>query len=136
MAHERFRVEVLTPEGGVFDDEVEQIPTRTQVGSVGILARHQPLRGLLAPTALRLYRAEADVVRLAQGEGYLQVGANRALVLVEEATPPEDLDAADLQDRLRRAEQERDRAAEDSEERRLAERERRRLQAFLDITRG
>ena len=112
------------------------VSTRTVSGSIGVLANHTPLLAILDPSELRLYRSETDVVRLAQGEGYLQVGANRALVLVEEATAPEDLDPADLQDRLRRAEQERDRAAEDSEERRLAERERRRLQAFLDITRA
>ena len=76
------------------------------------------------------------MVRFAQGEGYLQVGANRALVLVEEATPPEDLDPSDLQDRLRTAEQTLGQADEGSEERRLAEREHRRLRAFLQIANG
>ena len=36
MAHESFQVEVLTPEGEVFNDEVTQISTRTGVGSIGI----------------------------------------------------------------------------------------------------
>jgi F-type H+-transporting ATPase subunit epsilon len=136
MARTKFPVEILTPEGEVFNEEVEMISTRTTAGSIGVLANHTPLLAILDPTELRLYRSESDVVRFAQGEGYLQVGANRALVLVEEATAPEDLDTAELQDRLRRAEQERDQAEEDSEERRMAERERRRLQAFLDITQG
>jgi F-type H+-transporting ATPase subunit epsilon len=136
MARTKFPVEILTPEGEVFNEEVEMISTRTTAGSIGVLANHTPLLAILDPTELRLYRSESDVVRFAQGEGYLQVGANRALVLVEEATAPEDLDPAELQDRLRRAEQERDQAEEDSEERRMAERERRRLQAFLDITQG
>ena len=68
------------------------------MGSIGILANHQPLLAMLDPTELRLYKSESDVVRFAQGEGYLQVAHNRALVLVEEATPPDDLDAAELQD--------------------------------------
>jgi F-type H+-transporting ATPase subunit epsilon len=136
VAHERFRVEVLTPEGGVFDDEVEQVSTRTQVGSLGILARHQPLLGLLEPTELRLYRSETDVVRLAQGEGYVQVTPDRVLLLVEEATPPDRLDRADLTERLRRAEEEAASSGEDSEARRRAERDAKRWRAFLEVAGG
>ena len=43
------RVEVLTPEGEVFDEEVEMVSTRTSVGSIGILADHQPLLGDARP---------------------------------------------------------------------------------------
>ena len=136
MARSKFPVEVLTPEGEVFKEEVEMVSTRTATGSIGVLANHAPVLAILDPTELRLYRSESDVVRFAQGEGYLQVGANRALVLVEEATPPEDLDTGELKDRLRRAEQELDQAEDDSEQRRLAEREQRRLRAFLSIAGG
>ena len=136
MARTSFPVEVLTPEGEVFNDEVEMVSTRTVTGSIGVLANHTPVLANLDPTELRLYKSESDVVRFAQGEGYLQIGGNRVLVLVEEATPPDDLDASELQDRLKRAEQELEGAEEDSEERRLAERERARLKAFLDIAEG
>ena len=79
-------VEVLTPEGEVFNDEVVQISTKTTIGSIGILANHQPMLAMLDPTELRLYKSESDVVRLAQGEGYLQVQADsRVLILVDEA---------------------------------------------------
>ena len=136
MARTSFPVEVLTPEGEVFNDEVEMVSTRTVTGSIGVLANHTPVLANLDPTELRLYKSESDVVRFAQGEGYLQIGGNRVLVLVEEATAPDDLDASELQDRLKRAEQELEGAEEDSEERRLAERERARLKAFLDIAEG
>src|ERR687894_241163 len=118
MAKEKFRVEVLTPEGPVFDDEVEMVSTRTTVGSIGVLAHHAPVLGLLEPAELRLYRSESDVVSFAQAEGYLQVGANRALVLVEETHEPGDLDAADLRDRLDAAERGAAEAEEGSEEQR------------------
>ncbi len=136
MARTSFPVEVLTPEGEVFNDEVEMVSTRTETGSIGVLANHTPMLANIDPTELRLYTSESDVVRFAQGEGYLQIGGNRVLVLVEEATPPDDLDTSELQDRLKRAEQELEGAEEDSEERRLAEREQRRLKAFLDIAEG
>ncbi|HEV3320486.1 MAG TPA: hypothetical protein VG053_12285 [Solirubrobacteraceae bacterium] len=86
MAKTKFPVEVLTPEGVVFDEEVEMVSTRTASGSVGILANHEPVLATLEKTELRLYRSESDVVRFTQGEGYLQFAENRALVLVQEAT--------------------------------------------------
>ena len=84
MARTPFQVEILSPEGEVFNDEVEMLSTRTAVGSIGVLAHHQPLLALLEPTELRLYKSESDVVTFAQGEGYLQMTGERALVLVDE----------------------------------------------------
>jgi len=136
MARTKFPVEVLTPEGEVFHDEVEMISTRTTTGSIGILAHHTPLLAMLDPTELRLYRSETEIVRYAQGEGYLQVTADRALILVEEAQRPDELDPADLRDKLRAAEDAYAKAAADSEEQRLAARDKRRLEAFARIAGG
>src|SRR5437588_6268997 len=98
MARTKFQVEVLTPEGEVFNGEVEMVSTRTTTGSIGILANHAPLLAILDPTELRLYESETEIVRFAQGEGYIQVGGNRALMLVEEAQRPGELDPAELRD--------------------------------------
>jgi F-type H+-transporting ATPase subunit epsilon len=136
MAHTKFRAEVLTPEGGVFDDEVEMISTRTATGSIGILANHAPILAMLDPTELRLYKTESEVVRFAQAEGYMQVSGGHALLLVEEAHAPGDLDSADLRDRLQQAEREIDAAGEDTERRRVAERDKLRLERFLQIAEG
>jgi F-type H+-transporting ATPase subunit epsilon len=136
MAHEKFQAEVLTPEGEVFNDEVEMVSTRTSVGSIGILAHHEPLLGMLDPTELRLYKSESDVVSFAQAEGYIQVAGNRALVLVEEAHPPEELDTSQLQDRLQDAERRLESSDEDSEAQRVAERDKRRWERFLQIAEG
>ena len=133
MAHTPFPVEVLTPEGEAFNDEVEMVSTRTGVGSIGILANHQPLLAILEPTELRLYRSDSDVVRLAQGEGFVQVAAGRVLVLVDEVFPVDQLNAGDLESRLQRAEEELSRAEEGTEERRAAERDKRRYEAFLKL---
>jgi F-type H+-transporting ATPase subunit epsilon len=133
VAHERFRVEVLTPEGEVFNDEVEMVSTRTTAGSIGVLANHTPVLAMLDPTELRLYKTESEVVRFAQAEGYMQIAGNRALLLVEEAHSPNDLDAGSLRDRLGQAERELEAAGDDTERRRVAERDRRRLEQFLQI---
>jgi F-type H+-transporting ATPase subunit epsilon len=136
VARTPFRVEVLTPEGSVFDDEVEFVSTRTEVGSIGIMARHQPLLGLLVPTELRLYKSDSDIVSYAQGEGYVQVSEEGVLVLVEEAHTPDELDAADLRDKLQQAESAYAAADDHTEEQRRAGRDQRRWSAFLRIAEG
>jgi F-type H+-transporting ATPase subunit epsilon len=136
VARTPFQVEVLTPEGEIFNDQVEMLSTMTGGGSIGILANHQPVLAMLEPAELRLYTSESEVVRFAQGEGYLQVTGERALVLVEEAHKPEDIDTGLQQERLRQAEERMTRCEEGSEEFRKAERDKRRAEAFLALAQG
>jgi len=133
MARSSFPVEVLTPEGKVFEDEVQMVSTRTTTGSIGVLANHAPLMAILEPTELRLYKSDSDVVRFAQGEGYLQVVDNSALVLVEDAIAPDEIDRSAFEARLQEAREAAERADEGSEERARAEREVKRYEAFLAV---
>jgi F-type H+-transporting ATPase subunit epsilon len=134
MPHAKFPVEVLTPEGEVFNGEAEMVSTRTSLGQIGILARHSPLVATLEPTELRLYMTDTEVLRFAQSEGYLQVGGNHALLLVEMAQPVDELDAAELREHLQTAEREIEQAGDDTERRRVAERDKRRWERFLSLT--
>ncbi len=136
MAHNTFPVEILTPEGEVFSDEVEMLSTLTTVGSIGILAHHEPVLAHLEPAELRLYRSESEIVRFAQAEGYLQFAENRALVLVEEAIVPEVLEPHELRKRVEEARAAAERAAEGSEEQARALRDMRRAEAFLRVASG
>jgi F-type H+-transporting ATPase subunit epsilon len=136
MPHSKFTVEVLTPEGQAFAEEVEMVSTRTTLGQIGILAHHAPVLATLEPTELRLYRSDSEIVRFAQAEGYLQVANNHVMVLVEEAVAPESLDAAALEQRLQEAERELDAAGDDLAKRRVAMRDKRRAEAFLNIAQG
>jgi F-type H+-transporting ATPase subunit epsilon len=136
MAHTKFKVEVLTPEGEVFNDEVEQVSTRTTLGLIGILAGHAPLLATLEPTELRLYRSESEIVRFAQAEGYLQITKEQVMLLVEEAIAPDALDVTRLRERIAESERELDGIGEDDEKRRLAEVNRRRAEIFLKIAEG
>jgi F-type H+-transporting ATPase subunit epsilon len=136
MARSKVPVEVLTPEGKVFEDEVEMVSTRTVTGSIGVLANHAPLMAILEPTELRLYKSDSDIVRFAQGEGYLQVVENSALVLVEEAIAPDDIDRSSFESKLKEAQSNAENADEGSEERSRAEREVKRYEAFLEVGSG
>jgi F-type H+-transporting ATPase subunit epsilon len=133
VARTKFPVEVLTPEGEVFNEKIEMLSTRTSVGSIGILAGHEPMLAQLEPTELRLYRSESDIVRYAQAEGYLQFAENRALLLVEEAIAPEALDRATFETKLSDARAAAEGAQEDSEEKARALRDAKRYEAFLSV---
>ncbi len=133
MAHAKFQVEIVTPEGEVFNEEVEMVSTRTSLGVIGILANHAPVLARLEPTELRLYRSETEIVRLAQSEGYLRVGGNHAMLLVEDARRPDQLDVATLRERLADAERELHDAGEDTERRRVATQDQKRWRTFLRI---
>jgi len=133
VARSAFPVEVLTPEGQVFSDEVELVSTRTSTGSIGVLAHHAPLMAILEPTELRLYKSDSDVVTFAQGEGYLQVLDNSALVLVEEAIAPDDIDRSAIEAKLEEAREAKEQAEEGTEERARYERNIKRYEAFLEV---
>jgi F-type H+-transporting ATPase subunit epsilon len=129
-------VEVLTPEGEVFEGDVVQVSTRTTVGEIGILANHVPILAALEPTELRLHISGSEIERYAQAHGWLQVFANHALLLVEEAIPPDQLDSGRLREQLKDAEQRLSEAEEDSAAYNRAEKDRQRAEAFLAIAEG
>lgn len=126
-------VEVLTPEGEVFNGEARQVSTRTEVGEIGILANHTPLLAALQPTELRLKVSDSETKRYAQAHGWLQVYGNRARLLLEEAIAPEDLDQGTLKEQLSDAEQRLSESEEGSAEFARARKDRDRAEAFLAI---
>ena len=129
----KLEAQVLTPEGSVFEGELDMLSTRTTVGEVGILADHIPMIARLLPAELRLHKSDSDVETYAQGEGWLEVFANRARVLIAEARKPEELDTSELKRRLEEAEQSLSDAEEGSAAAEQAERERARCEAFIKI---
>jgi F-type H+-transporting ATPase subunit epsilon len=133
LAHPAFHAQVLTPEGEVYDGEVEQVSTRTGVGEVGILAHHAPMLARLVPAELRLHVPDGETIRYAQGHGWLEVYANEARVLISEAAEIDSLDVSELRERLREAEQRLSEADQGSEAWQQAEQDVARAKAFIAI---
>ena len=132
----KLEAEVLTPEGEVFSGELQMVSTKTTTGEIGILANHIPLIARLLPSELRLHKSDSEVETYAQGEGWLEVFANRVRVLVSEVKAVDELDTADLKRRLEEAEQAASEAEDGSAAAEQAERERARCEAFLKIAEG
>lgn len=144
MAEEahRFKAEVLTPEGRIFEGSAYQVSARTVVGEVGVRARHAPMLARIVPHELRIYADEAEFgsaeggLRYAAAEGWLEVFANKVTVLVSEAIEPGALDDADLRARLEDAEQRLAESAEGSAQYQAAVQDKARAEAFLAIAAG
>jgi F-type H+-transporting ATPase subunit epsilon len=132
----KFEVEVLTPEGEVFNGEVRQVSTRTAGGEIGILAYHAPLLAELRPAELRLHLSDSETVRYAQAHGWLQVFGNHARLLLEEAIAPENLDPASLKEQLSDADRRLSESEEGSGARARAQKDHDRTEAFLSIAEG
>lgn len=131
-----FTAEVLTPEGEVFNGEVVQLSTRTVTGEIGILARHVPVLAALKPTLLRLKVSDSETKEWAQSHGMIQVFANHAQMLLEEAIEPSNLDVSSLEEQKSDAEA---RLADESTgeaAREVAQRDLERVEAFLKIARA
>lgn len=136
-----FKAEVLTPQGKVFAGEMFQISARTMVGEVGIRARHAPMLARLVPHELRMFETESDfdagdsgARSYAAAEGWLEVFANKVVVLVSEATDPDDLDRDRLRAQLDDAEARLGEAEDGSAAEKNAEQDRARAEAFLAMT--
>jgi F-type H+-transporting ATPase subunit epsilon len=82
---------------------------------------------------LRRHISDSEIERYAQGEGWLEVFANRARVLIAEAIPPDQLDARELRERLDDAQRRVAEATEGSATHERAQREKRRFETFLEI---
>jgi F0F1-type ATP synthase epsilon subunit len=76
---------------------------------------------------------DGEVKRWAQAEGWLQVFANRATVLVGEAVPPENLDDAELGGRIEDADARLSESEEGSGAYAQAKKDKERAEAFLEL---
>ncbi|MGE5553660.1 MAG: F0F1 ATP synthase subunit epsilon [Betaproteobacteria bacterium] len=97
-----FRLEIVTPERTVFDDNVEMVIAPTDRGYVGIAHNHTPILTILSPGVLR-FRQEDEETRMAVGGGFMDVRANRAVILADSAEFADEIDAQRAMAAYRRA---------------------------------
>lgn len=95
----KIKIMVVTPEGKVFEGDVDFISVPAKSGSMGILPRHVPIIAQLKTGILKLVN-EGKPVYIGVCRGYFELLNSRAYVLTESAilTDPENKDAviADL----------------------------------------
>ena len=97
------KLEVVTPEGTVFSDDVEMVTLPGIAGQMGILPQHVPLITQMVPGEMIVRKAGRDLF-LAMGEGLIEVTANRVAILTDLAIPADRIDEAKAEEARRRAE--------------------------------
>jgi F-type H+-transporting ATPase subunit epsilon len=90
---EKFRVEVVTPSGVVFDKEVEEVVAPGILGEFGVLIGHTPMLTFIKPGILS-YLENDRFTRFAVGSGFCEVLKDSVSVLVDEAYAMDQVDAS------------------------------------------
>lgn len=120
MSGPTFGVEVITPEKLKYRGDATLLHLQGEEGQMGILAHHAPLLALLGPGEIRIRVPSEREVRLAAGAGFVKVLQNKAVVLVDFAEMPEEIDSRGAEEALAQAL--RDRQAAGAGDRPAAER--------------
>ena len=89
-----FRLKVVTPAGGVFDDAVASVATRSEVGEFCMLPEHCRLLTALEPGRLVIGRKDGGVESYVIDEGFLEGGEDHASVIVQQCVAVADIDEA------------------------------------------
>jgi F-type H+-transporting ATPase subunit epsilon len=85
------KVTVVTPDGPVYDSEVEMVSTKAKSGELGILPGHIPLVAPLAISAVRL-KKDGKTEYIAVSGGFLEVRPDQVTVLAQSAEAASDID--------------------------------------------
>ncbi len=98
------RLEILTAERSLFEGDVDALTAPGAEGELGVLPHHAALMTALQPGELR-YRSGNEETQLAVTGGFMEVTANRVVVLADAAERVEEIDVARAEEAMRRAQQ-------------------------------
>ncbi len=98
------KVSVVTPDGPVYEADVEMVSTKAKSGELGILPGHIPLVAPLEIGALRL-KKDGKTELIAVSGGFLEVRPDKVTVLAQAAEKAEDIDVVRARAAKERAEQ-------------------------------
>jgi len=73
-------------------------------GELGVLPQHVPLMTQLLPGELRVVK-RGEELRLAVGEGFVEIGADKVVVLTDMAVKESEIDEDAAEDAVQRAEE-------------------------------
>ena len=102
-----FDVSLVTPDGPVYEGEIEMLIVPGADGEIGVLARHAPLIAMLNAGSTRVHvKRETEVLEFATGPGFFKVEQDRALALVDDAVDARHVDDARAREQLEAAQAE------------------------------
>jgi len=99
---DKLKLEVVTPTGTVYSEDVDMVVLSGVEGRMGILPHHVRLMTQLLPGELIVRRDEREEV-LAVGEGLVEVTGKRVAILTNMAVAAKDIDEAAVEEARQRA---------------------------------
>src|SRR3954451_9985328 len=101
----KLTVEIVTAERQVYNEtDVDMVVAPGSEGVLGILPRHAPLLTMLRPGSLRVKKGGAEQEMAVDG-GFLQVNADRVLILADHAERAKEIAPAAAEEARQKAEQ-------------------------------
>ncbi|NEW60450.1 F0F1 ATP synthase subunit epsilon [Sulfurovum sp. bin170] len=79
------KLEIVTPEGVIFDDEIKQVTIPGSEGEFGVLADHATLVSLLKAGVMVIETADSKEISVAVNGGYVKVEEEKTLCVVDGA---------------------------------------------------
>ncbi|KAA0548590.1 F0F1 ATP synthase subunit epsilon [Bacillus sp. BGMRC 2118] len=98
------KVSVVTPDGPVYESDVEMVSTKAKSGELGILPGHIPMVAPLAIGTVRL-KNEGNTELVAVTGGFLEVRPDKVTVLAQAAELGSEIDVTRAEEAKKRAEQ-------------------------------
>ena len=97
--------ELVSPERLLKSAPVEMVVVPGAEGDIGVLPGHSPLICTVRAGVIDIHEGGAVTERIFVGGGFCEVSPERCTVLAEEAQPTADIDRAEVDERVRAAEE-------------------------------
>jgi F-type H+-transporting ATPase subunit epsilon len=102
MAASTLRLEIVTPKGVVLSEDVEEVVAPSVSGEFGVLPGHLPMLAALSVGLVHFRKpAGAHMVDVAVGAGFVEVGAEKALLLTDRFVDKDGVQVLAVRERLK-----------------------------------
>ncbi len=99
----KLKLQILTSEKEIFNDDVDEVVVPTTAGVIGILPQHVPLVSQIAPGEI-VIKNNNDSIMMAVFGGFVEINSNNVAILADYAARVEDIELAKAEQAKERAE--------------------------------
>ncbi len=100
----KFILQVVTPERGFFDEEVDRVEFKTSEGDIGVYEDHTPLTTPLADGGMLTILQDGKEKKAAIHGGFVEITPEKVTLLTDAAEWPEEIDKKRAEEARIRAE--------------------------------
>jgi F-type H+-transporting ATPase subunit epsilon len=129
------KVNIVTPDGPVYDSEVNMVIANTATGEIGVLPGHIPMVAPLQVGAIRL-RTDGQTEIVAVSSGFLEIRPDQVSILAQAAEVSSTIDINRAKEAMKRAEERLNLAKQDGLDVRRAELSLRRATNRINVYEG